>query len=166
MTLSALKRRELVVMALCSLLHGTSLQPDGSLCDNRSSRAEQDLLMDQCKIARRWAIAAVELAHQILISRTEFKKELDAQSLEIDWKRLGRVEESILLWFLFSLKRFQAGVKEEVVLEENASVTEGVRVLISEAIRLVRKFSSRESAGYVNVLLDRYCHHRSLLTDS
>lgn len=164
MTLSALKRRELAVMALCSLLHGEAIDTSGQLSVLRSKRSEQDILMDQCKVARRWATIAVDQALVILPSREKFRKDLDAQNLDIDWKRLGRVEEAVLLWFLHSIKEYQVGSIDTVSLGENAQFSEAVRVLISEAIRLVRKFSSRESGGYVNVLLDRYCHNQGYLS--
>lgn len=164
MTLSALKRRELTVMALCSLLHGDAIDADGQLSALRCKRAEQDLLMDQCKVARRWALLAVDQALGILALREEFRKDLDAHNLDIDWKRLGRVEEAVLLWFLHSIKEYRTGSADTVSLGESASFSEAVRVLISEGIRLVRKFSSRESGGYINVLLDRYCHKQDYLS--
>lgn len=163
MALSALKRRELVVMSLCSLLSGPRDQGEEQLFEGRSLQDEAQILMDQCRVTRRWASAAVEQARAILKAKSSYHKLLDQQELDLDWKRLGRVEESVLLWFLHALDQRKAGGGEELVLREEAQESEAVRVLISEAIRLVRKFSSRQNAGYINVLLDRYCHNQSMI---
>lgn len=98
------------------------------------------LLMKQHAISRSAARVMVDQALAIWEVREGLDREIarHAQGFELD--RIGMVERALLRQGLFALQQGELPPK----------------VVISEAVRLCKKFATSESGAFVNALLDAY----------
>lgn len=102
---------------------------------------EEDLipfLMHELKTTRKIVKEAYAQASGIYAKRESLDQKIALLSQSYAFERIGRVERNILRWGFF---------------EQDGGLLDKA-VVISEAIRLARKFSTPESADYVNALLD------------
>lgn len=108
------------------------------------SQDQQDtlaLVMEELKISRGNAQEAADKANFILKNVTDLDLLISKYSTAYDFHRIPYSEKNILRLAFF-----------ELVVEK----TLHYKVIISEAIRLTRKFASREAGAFVNALLDQY----------
>jgi len=129
MTLSPHKLREAVFLFLYSL--------------DFSDHVDQtpDLVMEELKITRKNALLALAKAEYIFSQIGDLDLLISKYSSAYDFHRIPRAEKNILRLAFF-----------ELVVEK----TLHYKVIISEAIRLTRKFASREAGAFINALLDHY----------
>lgn len=127
MAVSREKYREALFQALFALDH----DPDGEVVP---------ILMQQVKIAKRAARDIQECAIQILAKREELDGKIESASESYSLERITQAERIILRLGVF-----------EILFDEAVPGP----VAISEAIRLTRKFGSRDSAKFVNAVLDK-----------
>lgn len=129
MTLSPQKLREAVFLFLYSL--------------DFSDQEDQtpDLVMEELKITRKNAETARQKAAYIYSQSSDLDVLISKYSSAYDFHRIPRAEKNILRLAFF-----------ELVMEK----TLHYKVIISEAIRLTRKFASREAGAFINALLDHY----------
>lgn len=95
--------------------------------------------MKQLSVTKRIVRESIEKARAVYEKRDEIDAYLKRLSTQYTLERIQKVEMSILRQAAFDLI-FDKEVPPKVV--------------ISEAIRLTRKFSTRDSAAFVNALLD------------
>lgn len=128
MGLSPLKFREVVLQLLFSFEMG--------------SDAEEELiayLMQDLKISRKSIREASKRAHSIWQARTFLDPWIAGQSRDYAFERIQPVEKNVLRLALF-----------ELLIEKEGNR----KVVISEALRLVSKFSTPEGATFVNAIVD------------
>lgn len=128
MGLSPLKFREVVLQLLFSFEMG--------------SDAEEELiayLMQDLKISRKSIREASEKAHSVWHARTFLDPWIASQSRDYAFERIQPVEKNVLRLALF-----------ELLIEKEGNR----KVVISEALRLVSKFSTPEGATFVNAIVD------------
>jgi len=128
MALSPQKSREIVFQLLYSQDIG---RPDEDSMTN--------LMMSELAVTKKNVKAAQEKVHQIQQNLQEIDPLIASVSTSYTFERIQTVTKNILRLGVYELF-FEKQVPYKVV--------------ISEAIRLSRKFSSPESAGFVNALLD------------
>ncbi len=128
MTIPQKKFRELVVQ----LLFGLEL---GGI----EEKEIFPLLMKELKITKKEAVSAIAEVKRIWEKREEIDAAIAATSHSYRLERIQKMELSILREAVFSLL-FEKKVDPKIT--------------ISEAIRLCRKFSTSESAAFINALLD------------
>lgn len=129
MKLTPQKFREAVVLFLYSL---------------DFSKDEEDtvlLVMEELKITKNSALEAKDKAKFILNNINDIDILIVKYSTAYDFHRIPYAEKNILRLAFF-----------ELVVEKALHY----KVIISEAIRLTRKFASREAGGFINALLDNY----------
>lgn len=129
MKLTPQKFREAVVLFLYSL---------------DFSKDEEDtlaLVMEELKISKSNALEAKEKANFILKNVNDLDLLISKYSTAYEFHRIPYAEKNILRLSFF-----------ELVVEK----TLHYKVIISEGIRLTRKFASREAGGFINALLDNY----------
>jgi N utilization substance protein B len=100
-----------------------------------------DLVMEELKVTKKNAMEAKQKAEFILTHVHDLDMIISKYSSAYDFHRIPRAEKSILRLSFF-----------ELVVEKMLHY----KVVISEAIRLTRKFASREAGAFINALLDQY----------
>lgn len=98
-----------------------------------------EMLMQELKAAKSGMTSAKERALAIAAKLEEIDPLIRSASNDYSFERISRVEKTIL----------RLGVYE--MLYDEALPP---KVAIAEAIRLCRKFATRESAEYVNAIMD------------
>lgn len=129
MKLTPQKFREAVVLFLYSL--------DFSKDENDTLA----LVMEELKISKSNALEAKDKANFILKNVNDLDLLIAKYSTAYEFHRIPYAEKNILRLAFF-----------ELVVEK----TLHYKVIISEGIRLTRKFASREAGGFINALLDNY----------
>lgn len=107
------------------------------------AKAMRSLLMKELKVARSALREAEERVEKIRAHREEINVLLQEASEGFALDRIQSAEKSIL-----HLAAYELLYDEEVPS----------KVALAEAVRLARKFSSPEAAGYVNAVLDHIYH--------
>ncbi|MCE2982589.1 MAG: transcription antitermination factor NusB [Parachlamydia sp.] len=128
MSLSPQKFREIVFQLLYSYDMG-----------HTDETAMTDLMMAELEVSKKNLLLAQERTKKIIALLPEIDSQIASLSSSYDFERIQRVTRNILRLGVFELKY------------------EGIippKVVIAEAIRLSRKFSTPESASFVNGLLD------------
>lgn len=128
MALSQQKFREIVLQLLYSQDIG---QPD--------EIAMIHLIMAELAVSKKNVRLAQEKVHLILEKLAEIDSLISSVSISYDFERIQKVTKNILRLGVF-----------ELFHDQNIPP----KVVIAEAIRLSRKFSTPESASFVNALLD------------
>lgn len=95
-----------------------------------------ELLMDEAEVSRKNVRAAYAKASEIWQVREELDRLIGGISKEYALHRIGTVERAALRQALFGFR------------------DEPKAIVISEAIRLTCKFSTKEAAHFVNAILD------------
>lgn len=129
MSLTPQKFREAVVLFLFSLDFSSDVEETISL------------IMEELKINKRYAQEAYEKAKFIWSHLNDLDLLISKYSTGYEFNRIPYSEKNILRLAFF-----------ELVVEKQLHY----KVIISEAIRLTRKFASREAGAFVNALLDQY----------
>ncbi|MCC5831863.1 MAG: transcription antitermination factor NusB [Chlamydiales bacterium] len=128
MTFSSHKFNEIVFQLLFSLDMGES--------------NEEDLipfLMRELSVTRKTVRDAFDNAKRVYEARKELDETIASISKGYEFERIGRVERNIIRFALYELSTQSPHPREMV---------------ISEALRITRKFSTKEAVSYVNALLD------------
>lgn len=128
MPFSSYKFNEMVLQLLFSLDMGDCLE--GDLIP---------FFMRELSVSRKTVRAAYSHAKNIFVSRLRLDERIAAVSKEYELERIGRVERNVLRFALYEMQTQNAQSREKN---------------ISEALRLTRKFSTKEAMAYVNALLD------------
>jgi N utilization substance protein B len=129
MALTPQKFREAVLLFLFSL-------------DFSQDKGETtDLVGENLKITKKYTLQACEKAQSILSYVTDLDLLICKYSTTYEFHRIPYAEKNILRLAFF-----------ELVVEK----TLHYKMIISEAIRLTRKFASREAGAFINALLDQY----------
>jgi N utilization substance protein B len=123
------KFRELIFLVLYGIDH--SDQEIDNLIDS---------LYDQVKVSKRHLKDAAKYAMMIEQVKPEIDQIISSISTEYTVDRILRVELNLIRLAIFEM------MKQEIP----------PAVAISEAVRLARKFSTHESAKYVNAILDQF----------
>ena len=119
------KFREIVVQILYSL--------DAGVVDREELIS---LLMAELKVTKTQVSSAYEMAELVFEKRAELDEKITSVSASYNFERIGRVEKNIL-------RLAARDFFEEVLPKE---------VIISEATRLTRKFSTDSSATFVQAI--------------
>jgi len=109
-----------------------------------SGTAEAELipfLMRELSVSKKHVRAAYDKAKNIWLKQEHLDRMIAAQSQEYSINRIKTVEKNVLRLALF-----------ELVFEKELNK----KIIISEAHRLTRKFSTIEGASFVNALLDSW----------
>lgn len=96
------------------------------------------MIMQQLEISKQKARAHFAEALLIWEKHSEIDQEIMARSLDYDFERIGFVEKGILRYALFALQDNEVNTN----------------LVLKEAMRIAKKFSSPHSAKYVNAILD------------
>lgn len=128
MALHQQKFREIVFQILFS-----------SQFDEESKEDTAYLLMHELKVAKRFVLEALQKVSMILEKLSEIDEKIRNFSKEYQFERISLAEKCALRMGLF-----------EILYESNIPRN----VAIAEAIRITRKFGSREGAQFVNAILD------------
>jgi N utilization substance protein B len=128
MALSPQKFREIVLQLLYSYDFFLSEEDDVIDC-----------MMHELSVTKKTMREAKERQEKIFSSLSEIDALIAGSSASYDVERIGRIEKSIL----------RLGVYE-LCLEKELPP----KVVIAEAIRLARKFSTAESGAFFNAILD------------
>ncbi len=96
-------------------------------------------LMQYHRTTKKSLYHAQEIVSQILLHREEIDQQIQTHSTEYELNRIPRVERNLLRLGIF-----------EMIYSKQVPP----KVAISEAIRLARKFATKESAQFVNAILD------------
>jgi len=122
------KFNEMVFQLLFSLDMGDSLE--GDLIP---------FLMRELSVTRKTVRAAYQKALLIFESREKLDQRIGEISKAYELERIQRVERNILRFAFFELW---------------SETEESNEMIISEALRLTRKFSTKEATAFVNAILD------------
>lgn len=98
-----------------------------------------DLLVKELEVSKKNVKLALETVNKILELLPAIDAEISQMSKSYDFQRIQRVERNILRLAVFEMLH-----DEEVP----------PKVAIAEGIRLARKFSTPESANFINAILD------------
>lgn len=128
MLLSPKKIREIIVQILFSF------EMNG--CEKEDLIS---VLMHEVKVSHRFLNQAFEKSKLIWEKKDEIDQKITAASQEYDFSRIGIVEKSVIRLSLFEL------FYEKMLAKE---------IIISEAIRLNKKFSTKEGSHFVNAIID------------
>ncbi|MCB1085242.1 MAG: transcription antitermination factor NusB [Chlamydiia bacterium] len=109
------------------------------------------LMLDQFVVPRKTLHQAFEKTDKITSMLESIDSLISTFSPDYDFKRISRVERSIL----------RLGVYELLYEEETPS-----KVAISEAVRLSRKFGTPEGGAFVNGILDAIYRSREIACPS
>ncbi len=96
-------------------------------------------LMRELSVSRKNVRDAYSQAKRIYDARKELDERIGAVSKGYEVERIGRVERNIIRCALYEL---------------NSGALQPREMIISEALRLTRKFSTKEATAYVNAVLD------------
>lgn len=127
-SIPAQKFREIVFQALYSLDMGQSIEEDLIT-----------LLMEEASVGRFDMEKAQKRVYAILAELPTIDSLIAKNSLSFDFKRINSVERNVLRLGVF-----------ELLYDKDLPP----KVAISEAIRLCKKFGTRESLTFVNAILD------------
>jgi len=114
------------------------------------SRDIVDLVKDECKVAKKYALEAMARAETILKAREECDKRIEQVCKDYKIGRIQSVERNIL-----RLAIFEAVLEKEIPL----------KVVFAEAKRLAKKFSTAEAASFVHALLGATVPRTSTTTE-
>lgn len=128
MTIPQEKFRELVFQMLYSSETGSGKEED-----------VQELLMKELAVTRKTVHSAQERVNQIRAILKELDTMIAHASFSYSFERIQTVEKNILRLGLF-----------EMFFDDKIPP----KVAISEAMRLARKFGTKESAGFINAVMD------------
>ena len=142
MTLPHQKFREIVFQLLYSFNLG-----------NAEKQAMLELMMAQLKVAKKHVHAAQEKVEKIFLFQNQIDPLIASASTSYSFDRIQNVTKNILRIGVFEL--FFDDSEEKIP----------AKIVIAEAIRLSRKFSTPESASFGNALLD-HLYQKSLGNDS
>lgn len=129
MALPEQKRRELLFLALFALTYSPSkeeIEPDALI----------DLLMETLKTTKKNCLIAIQEAKEVIEQVSEADSEVAKLANRFSPEKIPHAEKTIL--------RLAYSEKGKLPLE----------IIISEALRLAKKFSSKESIPFINALLD------------
>lgn len=98
-----------------------------------------NLLMKELAVTKKAVLDAQERVRRIAVILPELDQMIQAASQSYKFDRIQTVERNVLRLGLY-----------EIFFDDQIPV----KVAISEAIRLTRKFGTPESAGFVNAILD------------
>ncbi|MGM0440411.1 MAG: transcription antitermination factor NusB [Chlamydiota bacterium] len=133
MAISPQKFREVVFQILFGLDH-QQVSADGLI----------ELLMEQLSLPRQLVKSAYERAQTVREHLEELDSKVAAVSTSYQFDRIHRVEKNILRLGVYELLHDQ-GIPSKVA--------------IAEAMRLSKKFSTKESVSFVNAILDKIAPH-------
>ena len=102
------------------------------------------LMMRQHVVPQKLIREAKEKAGSIWEKRLELDEKINSSSTAFDFEKISRVELAILRLGYFELLHTDLPGK----------------VAIAEAVRLTRKFGTKESANFINALLDKVYHEQ------
>ncbi len=97
-------------------------------------------IMKEIKVSYKDVFAALQRMNQICEKNEDLDREISAVSTSYALNRIQRIERNILRLGIYELL-FDSSMPDKVA--------------ISEALRLCRKFSTKEAANFVNALLDK-----------
>lgn len=123
-------------------------------CHDFESGTEEELLpflMKELRVTKKGVREAYQLAQAIHQKRAQYDAMIEKFSLEYGLERIPRAERNIMRIALFEL--YDKGETPP-------------HAAISEAIRLTRKFATRDSARYVNAVLDAIYKNEETTTPS
>ncbi len=98
------------------------------------------LITEELKVTKSIVRQAQEKAHQIHSSLNEIDEKIGSTSQSYNFERIQSVERNILRLAVFELTFSKEQIPHKVV--------------IAEALRLARKFATKESATFINAILD------------
>ena len=98
-----------------------------------------DFMMEQLSVTKKTMFAAKDKWSLIVAHLPEIDEKIEKLSSAYDFSRISRVEKNILRLGVYELS-YETSLPPKVV--------------IAEAIRLTRKFSTPEGGSFVNALLD------------
>ncbi len=104
--------------------------------------------MSQLKTTKKNVLIAFEEVEKILLCKEQLDKEISETSTSYDISRIQAVELNILRLCLYELK------KKEPLEHE---------IIISEGVRLAKKFSTSQSISFINGVLDQLYKNNSQL---
>ncbi len=128
MSFASLTFHEMVLQLLFSLNVGES--------------AEEDLipfLMRELRVSRKLVREAYQKAQAVYQCHEAIDEKIGALSEEYALERIGKVERNVLRLAFFELLNEKEAPREKI---------------IAEALRLTRKFSTKEATAFVNAILD------------
>ena len=110
-------------------------------------KEQLSLVMAEHHVPRSAARLALLRARGVALVREELDEMITAHSSSYDLERIPLVERSILRLALYEMLRDDAVPP---------------KVAIAEAVRLSRKYASKEAGGFINAVLDSvYVQHRN-----
>jgi len=127
MALAVQKFREMVLQ----ILYSTDMAGE--------EEAMIPFMMGTLKVTKKSVVSARAKVGEILAKREELDALITGASTSYEFERISRVERNVLRLGLFEML-FEPQVPEKVAM--------------AEAIRLTRKFGTRESAHFVNAVMD------------
>ena len=107
-----------------------------------SSTSEEDMIdcmMQELAVTKKTMKEAIERLQKVQGSLEKIDALITRSSVSYDVERIGKVEKSIL-----RLGTYELYIEKEIP----------PKVVIAEAIRLARKFSTAESSAFINAILD------------
>lgn len=104
------------------------------------SEDQINLLMQELKVSKKYVLMAVDRAQLILAKLDSIDADLKTLSESYEYSRIHQVEKAVLRLGAY-----------EICFDENIPD----KVAIAEAIRLCKKFSTKESISFINALLDK-----------
>jgi transcription antitermination protein NusB len=128
MSLPKQKYRELLFQILFSLDFHEKKDP-----------AFADTISKEFKITKKTAFNLIDQAFLIVAKLSDIDALITEASTSYDFERISKTELNILRLALY-----------EMLYEEDIPI----KVSIAEAIRLTRKFGTRDSANFINAILD------------
>lgn len=128
MTFPIQKLREIILQMLFSYDLGHPNQED-----------LVSLIMSELAVSKKIALEALSKTLKIIEKKEEIDAVITQASTAYAIDRIQNVEKNVLRLGIYELL-FETDIPEKVVL--------------AEAIRMTRKFSTPESAGYINAVLD------------
>jgi transcription antitermination protein NusB len=96
------------------------------------------LMMKQVKTTKKNILDSIEYVKKIIDNISLFDAQIKQASISYDFNRISKIELNILRLALYEMQN------EKIPIE----------IVISEAIRLTKKFSSRHSTSFINAILD------------
>ncbi len=122
-------------------------------CHDFESGTEEDLvpfMMKELRVTKKVMREAYQMVDSIRLKQADFDALIEKFSIGYELERIPKAERNILRLGVFELQ------EESDVPPKSA---------ISEAVRLTRKFATRDSARFVNAVLDAiYKNEKALAT--
>lgn len=98
-----------------------------------------ELLCNELAVTKKTVKEAINRVHQLRSHQEEIDKLIAKTSISYEFERIQSVERNILRLGVF-----------EILHDDNIPT----KVAIAEAMRLARKFSTKESSSFINAILD------------